>query len=97
MSLHRDAKPQVTGPDEFSARTGEDLSVAFVAGRDQPSQTADDQVTEGCDEVHWRRTYRPVEQLETPRNAAAMDFRHLQAPCGDVVARLTVGQCRQER
>jgi hypothetical protein len=34
---------------------GEDLSVSFVAGREQPSEAADDQVTEGRDEVHRRQ------------------------------------------
>ncbi len=35
---------------------GEYLGVAFVAGREQPTETADDQVTEGRDEVHRRQT-----------------------------------------
>jgi len=58
---------------------GEDLGVAFVAGREQPSEPADQKVTEGRDEVHRRQNVPTHAAARTAGNAVAMDFRHLQA------------------
>src|SRR5680860_1506001 len=40
---------------------GEDLGVALIAGREQPSEAADDEVTDGRGEVH-RRQNVPTDQ-----------------------------------
>ena len=44
----------------------EDFGITLVAGRDQPSQPADDQMTDRRDQAHGSRPYRLIEQLETP-------------------------------
>jgi hypothetical protein len=43
----------------------DDLDVALIAGREHPSGTADDQVTEGRDELIGDRPNGDVEQVET--------------------------------
>jgi len=55
---------------------GEDLCVALVASREQPSEPTDQKVTERRGEVH-RQQNVSIEQLENVGYSMAMDFRHV--------------------
>ena len=58
---------------------GEDLGVSLVAGREQPSHPADDQVTDSRDEVHRRQKVTAHRPAQSGRKHLATDFRHLHA------------------
>ena len=52
------------------AAEGEDLGVAGVAGREEPSQSADHGPCEGAEQGHGAARYRPPDRPETPGNSA---------------------------
>jgi hypothetical protein len=65
-----------------------DLGVSLVAGREQPSEAADDQVTEGRDEVHRRQT---VSTHRAARNSPKRSGDGFPEPTGLLGSMGTVG------
>ena len=63
--------------DEDLMAECEDLSVAFVSGRDQPSQPADHELKECRTEIH-RPNVPTGWAARNSRNTVVMDFRHPQ-------------------